>query len=156
MMTPSEVALEAARLICERGLAKGTHENDKGEICHNGAIHLAVCGDANAKGVTPEQNELIWEVMTRSEIVLKRMGSNLFPHRYNDEVHISLEDVVLLLKENAALDDDPGALERVAARKAPVHPYPGFFLGSNFSQPCFLKVGDETVLNGKSVEWIIE
>lgn len=109
-MTPSEVALEAARLIGERGLAKGFLFNEDGEVCHNGAIFLAATGSVTGRNLLdPEAEErylLGIEVIGRSQIIMDRRGIPGRPSAFNDEPGTSQEDIQLLLKENAALDDE--------------------------------------------------
>jgi hypothetical protein len=117
MKTASEAATEAAALISSRGLAKGALENWKGEICHNGAVSLAVTGSALALGRS-EEGELIREILGRSKLVLERMESPFTPSMYNDQESTSAEDIILLLKQNAALDEDPSAVKEIARRRS--------------------------------------
>ena len=105
-MKASEAALKAAGIIMEKGLSKGVLQDSEGRVCHNGAIFTAVNGDVLTLG----NNPLVQEVIRRSQIILDRRGENLAPHQLNDDEHTSAEDIILLLKENAALDDDPEAM----------------------------------------------
>ena len=117
-MTPSEAALEAARLISVQGLAKGALQDDEGRLCHNGAVYLAATGSASALACQGDDSVyLALEVIGRSSLILEREGTSTLPHMVNDEQGTSAEDIILLLKENAALDDDPEALAEIARRR---------------------------------------
>ena len=147
-MQASEAALEAAGIIMEKGLAKGTLQDSEGRVCHNGAIFIAVNGDVLNAGNPP----LVHEVIRRSQIILdRREGESLAPHQLNDDEHTTAEDIILLLKENAALDDDPEAMAlieecrsrgdfvpRVILELSSVTPFPQLFTvnGSNQIVPC--------------------
>ena len=110
-MTPSQVAIRAAQLISQRGLTKGRNQDEEGALCHNGAVYMAVAEDE-------EDKQLALEVIGRSALVMQRQHSHLQqPHQLNDLPETSAEDIILLLKENAALDDDLPAMAEIADRR---------------------------------------
>ena len=116
MSRAADIALKAAGLISTRGLAKGTLEDGEGRICHDGAVNLAVTG-VTALVTESGDYELAQEVLARTQLILSRRGVSCGSSGFNDLPETTAEDVILLLKENAALDDDPEALAFIEEKR---------------------------------------
>ena len=118
-MKASDAALEAAGIISRKGLVKGQLRDSEGRVCHNGAVFLACTGDALGAFSGSSEMMLANEVIARSAIILRRREPDfaLYPSSFNDLPETSAEDVILLLKENAALDDDLPVMAEIADRR---------------------------------------
>jgi hypothetical protein len=101
MMTPAQAARKAAEIIAERGLAREILQDEEGHVCHNGAIFMAVAGDARGSRASEEQVNLVNQVISGSEEVLRRDGDVRYPFQFSDDPATSAEDVMLLLKKAA-------------------------------------------------------
>jgi hypothetical protein len=106
----AEVARKAAQIISERGLAKGVLMDLQGQVCHDGAIFLAlgvpITGalSADCHFGSPEQEMSIRIRLASREILQHRSGGEPscdIPYFFNDQDSTSAEDVILLLKEAA-------------------------------------------------------
>jgi hypothetical protein len=111
----SEILYKAADLITQRGLARYELIDAEGQVCHNGAIIAARVGEVSeaamwrgtAYGVQPD----ILRALRYSTTALQfRLATDIppAPHEYSNASTTTAEDVILLLKEAAALAEERG------------------------------------------------
>ena len=105
--TLAEICLKAADLIATRGLAKNMLIDEKGAICNNGAVLIAMnlpeldlLEAATTKDVRISEN--LAAIRSVESLILGEMRvSETMPWSYNDLDSTTAEDVILLLKRTA-------------------------------------------------------
>lgn len=97
-MNPAEIARKAARIISEKGLAKGSLVDDQGRVCHNGAIYEAFVGQPSYFDHSGIAQRII---LASTRLLAERGITASSPPAFNDDPSTTAEDVILHLKELA-------------------------------------------------------
>ena len=92
MSEAAKIAYRAAEIIAERGHCKNTLFDTEGRVCYIEAISRAYRELSHCKGVTSVT------LMTR-KILAERGLAHVDGVYFNNDPHVTGEDVILLLKE---------------------------------------------------------
>jgi hypothetical protein len=92
-MNVAEIAFRAAEVMSERGHCKYALEDETGAVCFVGAVYVAMYGKAESVLRWDDEN-ILGRIMYAAEKIAGRG-----PVLYNNDLDVSGEDVILLLKE---------------------------------------------------------